>query len=340
MKIEERAIDDPQWEQFVDAHPAAMPFHLPAWAGLIADCYRFRAFALVAVDTDGELLAGLPVVAVSSPLGGRRWVSLPFTDSCPPLLREDARADAVFGALRDHVLSAEVHELEVRATLPLARQQYPVIAGYLHKVALPDDPAMVHPSKSHRNGRNQAIRAGVQVTYGDASEDMATFYRLHTLTRRRHGVPVQPRRFFELLQDRVIAPGHGFVATAMQGEDVLAVGVYLVHNGTLVAKYLASDPRFRDRKAGYLIDWESLVWACSLGYHTLDLGRSDPDADGLRLYKSSWGAVEELLLYTHISQTDPSDHVSPVASLSHQVIRHSPQAVCRGLGEALYRWVA
>ena len=75
----------------------------------------------------------------------------------------------------------------------------------------------------------------------------------------------------------MIAPGHGFVATATADGEVLSAAVYLIHNGVLVAKYQGSDPRLPDKRAGYLIDWEMMVAGCASGYHTLDLGRSDPE---------------------------------------------------------------
>ena len=61
MEVLESPIDDPRWRELADTHPDAGPFHLPAWASLIADCYRFRAFALTVREGD-EVLAGLPVV--------------------------------------------------------------------------------------------------------------------------------------------------------------------------------------------------------------------------------------------------------------------------------------
>jgi CelD/BcsL family acetyltransferase involved in cellulose biosynthesis len=341
MEVVAVRIDDPRWSEFVDSHPDAGPFHLPAWASMIADCYRFHAFALTVQDGDGELLAGLPVITVPSLRGGRRWVSLPFTDSCPPLLRAGVGPEEVFAAIDAHVLATPVRGLEVRAALPQGPGRHPVPAGFIHTMALPADPAMLHPNKGHRNYRNQAVRKGVQVTQGSTAHDMATFYRLQTLTRRRHGVPVQPRRFFDLLLGRMIAPGHGFVATAAADGEVLSAAVYLIHNGVLVAKYQGSDPRLPDKRAGYLIDWEAMVSGCASGYRTLDLGRSDPDADGLRLYKSSWGAVEAPLTYTHVSRTPPAaGHGPDVGGLSRQIIRRSPVWVCRALGEVFYRWVA
>ena len=341
MHVAAVRIDDPGWSEFVSSHPAAGPFHLPAWAAMIADCYRFRAFALTVEDGGGELVAGLPVIEVRSLLGGRRWVSLPFTDACAPLVRAGVSRDEVFAAVDAHVLAARVDGLEVRAALPPAPARHPVPAGYIHTMALPGDPALLHPNKGHRNYRNQAVRKGVVVERGRTAEDMDTFYRLHTLTRRRHGVPVQPRRFFDLMRERLIAPGHGCVVTAAADGEVLTAAIYLVSNGVLVAKYQGSDPDLPDKRAGYLIDWEMMVSGSTSGCHTLDLGRSDPDADGLRLYKSSWGAAEVPLVYTHIARKRPAAHQgSGAGELAAQVIRRSPVWVCRALGEVFYRWAA
>lgn len=265
----------------------------------------------------------------------------PLHGLVPPLVRADVAMDDVLAAFTQHVLASPARELEVRTALPPADSHHAVSVGYIHTMALPQDPGMLHPNKTHRNLRNRAMRNGVRVTEGRTRQDIAAFYRLHTLTRRRHGVPVQPRRFFDMLWDRLVVTRHAFVATATLDGEVLSAAVYLVHNGILVAKYQGSDPRLPDKRAGYLIDWEMMVAGCTGGYRTLDLGRSDPDAEGLRLYKSSWGAVEMPLFYTHISRTPPAAHHGPsVRGLSRQIIRRSPPWVCRALGELFYRWAA
>jgi hypothetical protein len=183
------------------------------------------------------------------------------------------------------------------------------------------------------------MRKGVRVTRGNAADDIEIFYRLQTLTRRRLGVPVQPRRFFDLISNRVLADGHGFVATATLDSDVLAACLYLTHNGTIVAKYAASDPGRPETGAGHLIHWEVMSTACAQGYHTYDLGRTDLGADGLRTYKTRMGAEERPLVYTHIARS-PSTKRPNVGGISQRFIQSSPAWVCRALGEAFYRWTA
>jgi CelD/BcsL family acetyltransferase involved in cellulose biosynthesis len=333
-------IEDPKWRDFTLSNPSASPFHLPAWASLIAACYRFDASALAVCDNDGEILGGVPVVAVHLPFGRLRWVSLPFSDYCPVLTRPGVDVEDIVRALDEHVRLSPSGGLEIRSALPAVDGLYPVEVGYHHVLELPKDSADLHPHRNYRQQRNQAMKRGVRVTRGNAVEDVEAFYALQTLTRRRLGVPVQPRRLFELISNRMFTDGHGFVATATLGDEVLAACLYLTHNGTMVAKYAASDPGRPETGAAHLIHWEVMSAACAEGYHTYDLGRTDLGADGLRTYKTRMGADERPLVYTHIARTAPSNKRSSVGGLAQSVIRSSPTWVCRAVGEVLYRWTA
>lgn len=333
-------IDDPQWCELASSHPDATPFHLPGWANAIAECYGFTATALVVSDESGALVAGIPVVAVRSLTGGTRWVSLPYSDLCAPLVREGSAIEPVVACLARHARDSGVRDLEIRTGLPPAEGVHAVDVGYTYDLPLPSDAADLHPSSGHRRNRNRAARQGISVIRGDTADDVATYYRLHTLTRRRQGVPVQPRRFFDLIGEHLVSRGHGFVATAVLDGEPLAANLYLAHGGTLVAKYRASDPAHQDTGAGFLVDWEIMSQACSEGYRTLDLGRTDFGEEGQRRYKSGWGAIERTLTYTHVSDRAPADPRLHGGGLASAVIRRSPLWVCRAAGEILYRFTA
>ena len=76
---------DERWVALAASEPQANIFHHPAWTELLAECYGYRPFVVAACDPDDNVCAGLPMMEVSGPLKGRRWVSLPFTDHCAPL---------------------------------------------------------------------------------------------------------------------------------------------------------------------------------------------------------------------------------------------------------------
>lgn len=338
VNVNDLDIDDLRWRQLVAEHPDAGPFHLPEWAKMVADCYGFRAFALGVLD-GSQLVGGLPVVEVQSILGRRRWISLPFTDSCAPLWNDPSRSAEAIDALRVHARASGVSELELRCAVPKGDGAHPVEVGYTYDLVLPSEACDLHPSKGHRQHRNKASRSGMTVARGASPSDVAAYYHLHSLTRRRQGVPVQPRRFFELVWSRMLARGHGFVASAfVDGRPVAAV-LYLLHNRRLVAKFRASDPEVRENGAGFLVDWDVMASCCGSGM-VLDLGRTDPGAEGQRRYKTGWGATETPLVYTHLADRAPAAPKLTGGGLASHVIRHSPLWVPRAVGEVLYRWTA
>ena len=67
-------------------------------------------------------------------------------------------------------------------------------------------------------------------------------------------------------------------------------------------------------------------------------GRTDLDNQGLRTFKTGWGALESDLAYTTFGPVAFSgEHGHRALSAA---IRHSPQWVCRVIGESLYRYAA
>ena len=110
-------MTDPRWGDFVARHPGATAFHHPDWARVVADCYGFRAFALASRDATGAIRAGLPVVEVRHFRSGPKWVSLPYTDYCPPLVSCRQEEDQLAFALQRASCAAGVRRVEIRAPL-------------------------------------------------------------------------------------------------------------------------------------------------------------------------------------------------------------------------------
>jgi CelD/BcsL family acetyltransferase involved in cellulose biosynthesis len=333
-------LGDPRWEAFVRASPHAQPFHHPAWAQLLADCYGYRPFVL-AIENGAGITAGLPVLEVARARSRRRWISLPFTDHCPPLTNDEMEP-RLAGALDAARQKAGVSCFEVRAPLTGAAG-YTTCPGVQHILELAPDPDTVfrRAHRSIRHNVHKAERSGLAVRRGDTAADLTeTFYRLHLLTRRRQGVPVQPRRFFELLWRRVLEPGHGFVLIVSAGDEAVAGNVFLTWNGTIIGKYNASDPRAWPLKPNDAVVWAAIRWGCENGYTTLDFGRTELANEGLRRFKRGWGAREERLVYTTVADEPPKPSAGRMEKAARRVIRTSPAWVCRAAGELLYRFAA
>src|ERR1700694_2800788 len=79
-------VENQTWPAFLHGHPDATPFHHPSWSQLLADCYRLRPRVAAVLDGTGAIVAGLPLIEIGRGSHGR-WVSMPFTDRCAPLVR-------------------------------------------------------------------------------------------------------------------------------------------------------------------------------------------------------------------------------------------------------------
>jgi CelD/BcsL family acetyltransferase involved in cellulose biosynthesis len=337
-------LTDPCWGDFIAKHPEATPFHHPDWARLVAGCYGFRAFALATHDATGAIRAGLPVVEVRHLGGGPKWVSLPYTDFCPPLASAREEQEELAAALRRASCAAGVRQVEVRGPLPGG--SVTGATALRHVLALCRDPGEVHAgfhrSQVQRNIR-RAEREELTVRQAIRPEDLTgTFYRLHLRTRRRQGVPVQPRRFFRLLWENVISTGLGSVLIVETPDRPIAAAVFLAWNGTVIYKFGASDASAWSLRPNHLLFWHAIRGACEHGDRWFDFGRTDVGQEGLRTFKLSWGAAEEPLIYQTLGgKPEPASTGEGVATrVLGPVIRHGPLLLCRAVGETLYRYVA
>lgn len=331
-------LEDPRWRAFVERCPDATPFHDPAWSRLLADCYGFEAL-VVAIERDAELAAGLPVLVVRSLRGRTRLTALPFTDALAPLGDPGLVSDLV-SALLDVQAARGARASEVRAAVPGGVQ---TVRGTVHVLSLGPDPDAVrktfHRSQVQR-GIARAEREGVSVRVAAHPDDLLTvFYELHLATRRRQGVPIQPRRFFELLWERVLSPGGGELLIAEVGGRAVAAAVFLQRNGRLLYKLGASDTAAWPVRPNHAVFWEAVRRGCAGGAVELDFGRTEPGHEGLRAFKAGWGTVERPLVYTTFG-AEPRPGSGRAHRALAAVIRRTPPGVCRMVGERLYRYAA
>jgi CelD/BcsL family acetyltransferase involved in cellulose biosynthesis len=337
-------LDEPRWRELVANDPHALPFHHPAWAQMLAECYGFRAFGLALTDPGGRLIGGIPVVETGGRLRGRQWISLPFTDFCAPLVAGDSglqvRLERELDAAR---LAAGVRSVELRSP-PAGQEAVAGWTGFRHVLRLDPDPdAMFSRFKREvRKAIRLAERSGVTVAQAAEEEDLTrTFYGLQTATRRRLGVPVQPRQYFSALWRRVVEPGLGFLLVARKSGRPVAAAVFLAWRGTVVAKYGASDAGAWSVRPNNAVYWHAIRWACENGYSRLDFGRTDAEDEGLRIFKRRWGAAEVPLTYAVIGNANASrSGAGRALRLAKPFIRHAPLFVCQGIGTAFYRFGA
>ena len=276
-----------------DRTPQRLPSTTLEWLELLAAVYGYRPLVLTLRDADNSIVAGTPLLEVRSWLTGQRFISLPFTDYCPPLTRDPASLAGLASALTRWRRNAGEPRVEIRGAMPPSYGFHPVQVGVRHVVAL--EPDVHRVAARFRNSKIGAIRKaqreGVEVAQIRSPDGLDVFYRLHCMTRRRLGVPVQPRRFFEALWRSIIEREMGFLLLAYRAGQPIAGTLFLSWNRNLIYKYAASDPAHVQFRPNNLLIAAAIEWGCQNGYRTLDFGKTEITNQGLRTFKSGWGAL-------------------------------------------------
>jgi GNAT acetyltransferase-like protein len=286
-------------------------FTSTAWLSVIAEAYRmsFRAVR------DRQAGTTLPFAVVDD-LGGRRLISLPFSDYVKlpydPLRLLDL-AEAALDSLPAFSMS-----IRLAGPAPAPRQGSDWVikpSAVYHRLAPAEEPALWQGlSPSFRNQVRQGQRHGVSARIDRSLAALDRFYGLHTAVRNRKFASIpQPRRFFHLIHDRFLATGHGFVLEAWHDDTIIGGCLVLRHCGTLYYKFSASLPQAGPVRANNLMLWELMRLAGADGL-ALDLGRSGYGAGykGLRHFKGSLGAA-----------------TYPISSLTHSPREPDAQAALR-----------
>jgi hypothetical protein len=333
-------LTDPLWDERLLDCPGHSFFHSAAWARVLTETYGYTPHYLIERKRGG-LKTVVPLLEVESPLTGRRGVSLPFTDYCDPLLPEAQSFPEVFERLTDFGRRRDWDYLELRGT-DGALEACPSSAEYFgHRLALNGEEGDLEKKLRSSTLRNikKAAAGGVEVEILHSPEGMEEFCRLNSLTRRDHGLPPQPRKFFENIHKQILSRGLGFLSLARKQGQAIAGVVFFRFGKTAVYKYGASDRRYQSLRSNNLLMWEAICRCREEGLRTLCLGRTDLDQPGLKQYKDGWGGEETRIRYIRYDfRTGAFRGASGnKAAFSKKFFQKMPIPLLNSLGALLYR---
>lgn len=303
-----------RWNDLVRQFPHAGFFHGSGWMEVLQAAYAFRPVGLAFWWGD-DLVGLVPMTEVLSRWTGRRGVSLPFADVCPPLIPAQGDVTLLLPALMGFARDQGWDYFEIRGSVRGAvavqsgagqcpesglKNYVPSVRFHGHRIELPRDPAELWARLKGpvRTGIRKAQSAGVVIESSTSIETLRQFYTLYRQTRQRHGLPPQPWAFFEAIHDRILAKGQGRVLLARGGDQCLAGAVFFEHGRSALFKYGAFDARHQRLRANNQVFWSALTHYVEAGFETVDLGRTSLDNIGLRRFKGGWASAEYALEYT------------------------------------------
>jgi hypothetical protein len=311
-----------------------------AWARVLCETYSFTPLYLASREKDD--LFAVPLMIVRTPLLGKKAVCLPFSDSCGPLSTSTHMVAEGISSILNLARTRHWRTLELRDDCGLPHLA-PHDRYYEHVLSLRSDPQTILRSfrSNIRRDIQHADRAGVSVTLDTSAESVATYYQLHCMTRRRHGIPPQPKSFFESIHRHAIATGNGFIAQAVFRGKTIAAAVFLHFGTKALYKFSASLPDAGHLQPSKLILWTAIQWYASHGFDSLSLGRTNPLDDGLMQFKNGWGAQCREVRYCRWPPREnlhTRSHPSR-SRLLFSITRRLPIPVLRFVGTLTYRYL-
>ena len=279
---------------------------------------------------------------LKNPFSGKRGVSLPFSDYCDPLGDRGVPVPSVMEPISEYGEKVGWKTVELRCRDIVLEGAIPSHEFLNHVLDLRGNEAEILSRFRDSTRRNilKAKKEGVEVHVDDSFESIRQFYGLHCLTRKEHGLPPQPFRFFENLHRHLISKGAGFVAVACHGRLPVAGAVYLHAGRKAFYKYGASDRNQFHLRANNLVMWEAIRWYLKNGYSSLCFGRTESGNGGLNQFKAGWATEEGKIRYYvyDIKEKIFLKRKSNVSGVHNRIFRHMPMTLLRCSGNFLYRY--
>jgi hypothetical protein len=325
------------WNEVLCRTPGSSFFHTTNWAEVLRESYNYEPIYFT-IRNQAALKALLPVMEVNSPLTGKRGISLPFTDYCEPIVTDAAQFHELFAAALALGKKRLWRYLELRGGGAFFDKTEPSEWYYAHTLDLGKIGTDTFSDSTRRN-INKAEKQNLDVTISASPDALQAFCRLNALTRRSHGLPPQPRRFFQCVHDRILSRNMGFIVLASLRGTAIAANLYFTFADKILYKYGASNRAFQHLRASNLVMWEAIRWGRDHGYRALCLGRTEPGNDGLRQFKMGWGAQEHLIKYYRYDLRNNTFIKAPhIVRPSHKkIFGKLPIPILNLLGRILYR---
>ena len=333
------------WMEFISRNSSATIFHHPLWLSVLHRQYGYKVFAVCTRNDDNTIRSGIPFCEVKTLRQTIKWISLPFSDHCTPLSDNGHDLLEILNFIIQQQKFERIVSIEIRSDVSTLHRQFQrKLDSVLHIKELSNNIDDVFASFKKTQVQQpilKSIRDGLTCRVSNDKESIKNFYRLHLLTRKRLGVPVQPKKFFDEVYENIISNNYGFTVLVFKDINCISAGIFSGYSHTLTYKYGASDDTMLQLRPNNLMLWTAMQEAVRRGYRYFDFGKTDIANDGLRKFKSGWGATEEPLYFSFFpSIPDHSMFTLVKDKFVAPLIQHSPLAICRWTGELFYRYFA
>jgi hypothetical protein len=327
----------PAWDAIAGSHPDTTLYHRGPWLEVLRRSFGVQPSLAMLTDASSTLAACL-LAPGGNPIR-RRLISLPYSDFCPPLAVDDSSRDSLMSGLASLVPRSR---LEIRgAAAPAPWQVRDHFQRWTLDLLRPFNAIERDADREVRRHMRRARAAAVSIDCSSSADAIDSFFRLQLESRRRLGVPSQPRQFFKVVQE-VFAKLSSIEVWFASHHGVRVAGVVVLRDGdTLHAKWSARTAGAPDG-ASHLI-FMSIAEVYALRARALDFGRTDSRNRGLTRFKRELGAIAHPIPYSYLPMApnlDSAESLTGLWRIASRMWRTLPIPVARIVGNMTYRYLA
>lgn len=280
---------------------------------------------------------------INSWLTGKRIVSLPFTDYCPPLFSDDSQKSLILNKILEYCKIENLKFIEFRtldSDFPSPNETFR--KDYLHSLIINKNQDELFKAFSDNTKRNikKANKEGLKLEIRNDENGIREFYKMNCVTRKKHGLPPQPFNFFSNIFKTIIKNQLGDIVFAVYKDSIIAGALYLKFQNKIIYKYGASYPEFNELRGNHFVMWEAIKKYSKEGYIDFDFGRTELNHDGLRRFKQGWGTEESYIYTSRINHNNVNIHSDTKTDGHHNLLfSKTPIFFLKIVGRLLYKHI-
>ncbi|MCB1858622.1 MAG: FemAB family PEP-CTERM system-associated protein [Gammaproteobacteria bacterium] len=328
------------WDCFARKHSELVYFQW-RWREVVEAAFGHRPHYLQAKNTNGDIVAILPLFELKSVLFGHFYLSLPFVNYGGILASDKRAVEAIVGYCETMGTSSGISHLLLREDKELSCEWQ----CEQHKVTmLLDLPDQVDTLWSQIGSKRRAqikrpAKEGAICRFGHI-ELLSDFYYVFARNMRDLGTPVYGRGWFAEILKRLDRESQ-LALVYLNGQPV-AAGFLIRHGRRMEIPWASSLREANPFGVNMLLYWEILKWSIEQGCEVFDFGRSSKDANTYR-FKKQWGSQPHQLYWYNwlpagnaLPQLDPGSSKFALAIAAWQRL---PVPVANLLGPGIVKYL-
>ena len=292
------SADQAVWDEYVDGHKDASPYHRFAWLLSVEQAYQHKNVSLLAFDDD-KIIGVLPCIKMQKPFSKASYCALPYCDLGHGLANDtkilQALQNQALVLLKDEggssfdyrdsigvLPSNELSGKKVRMVLPLPGDSETLMAGFKSKL---------------RSQIRKAEKNGLTFIIANSQTQIDDFYQIFAINMRKLGSPVHSKKWFENLFKHYAQ--YIVLSVVYSGKVPVGAGIVLRNANKAAIPWASTVAEYNKLSPNMMLYWSLLEHVSNLGCTEFDFGRSTYD-EGTYKFKRQWGAEPKPLAWSNL----------------------------------------